>query len=473
MQADQHNYQPDKQFTDKGWNEMLKSLDKEMPVQEKKRRGFFWFLPFLLIGVAASVWAFYPNNQRTEIAQSQSQSQSQSQISEIPAESKIEIENQNIASENQITETKNNQNVNNKAKVDEDFPSIIESSGSLLPQVIEEILPVDKIEVIEEKDPLANLENEILPLDPSFITLALLELQEREELEMEEKEFYFEEEIIENSEPTKRKTEFGVYAGVVGDFANIKKPGLMTGAFVHFLIGKKIGLKTGIGYSQLQKEHPFYFTGNQEAALSNEFLSAALAVPPFSTVAVRSNSDFILEKFHQLDLPVLLTYSPIKRMEFQLGANATYLIKDQTRLIDNNLYINESVNNDYTIYGIELDALDLNSISQNQYADENYWTKLNVSAVVGLAWKPTRRINLAFQYHYGFLPILKSNNNNGAELIGSASIRTYEVYDNSGGFDPGTQVPNANLEGYRKSLFNNEKFIKYNNSIRFSIEYNF
>ena len=468
MQADQHNYQPDEQFTDKGWSEMLKTLDNEMPVQDKKRRGFFWFLPFLLIGVVASVWAFYPTSQKAEIAQSQIIYQNKN--SETPADGNLNIVDQNIESENQNYEIEYNHSENNKAKIDDDFPSIIQSSSPLLPQVIEEILPVEKTEIVEKKDPLAKLEKEVLPIQASFLTI---ELQKGKELAIEEKEYFFEEETIENPEPLKRKTEFGIYAGVVGDFSNIKKPGLMTGAFVRFPIGKKLGLKTGLGYSQLQKELPFYFIGNQDAALSNEFLSTALAQPPFSTVAVQSNSDFVLEKFHQLDIPVLLTYSPTKKIEIQLGANATYLIKDQTRLIDNNLYINESVNNDYTIYGIELDALDLNSISQSQYADENYWTKLNVSAVAGLAWKPTRRISLELQYHHGFLPILKSNNNNGADVVGSASVRIYEVYDNSGGFNPVTQTPNANLEAYRKSLFNNEKFIKYNNSIRFSIGYNF
>ncbi len=471
MQADQHNYQPDEQFTNKGWNEMLKTLDKEMPVQEKKRRGFFWFFPFLLIGVVASVWAFYPNDQRTEITQIINQNQNQNQISETPIENKVEIEPQNISSENQNPKTKNNQSVNNKTEIDDEYPSIIDSSNPLLPQVIEEVVHVEKTKIILEKDPLANLKSEVHPINPSFITIGL---RDNEELEMKEKEFFFEEEIIENAAPPKRGIEFGVFAGVVGDFANIKKPGIMTGASIHFPIGKKLGLRTGLGYSQLQKDQPYYFSGNQDAALSSEFLETAIATPPpFSTVAVQSNSDFILEKFHQLDLPVLLTYSPIKKMEFQLGANASYLIKDQTRLINNNLNLDESANNDYSTYGIELDAIDLNSISQKQYADENYWTKLNVSAVAGLVWKPTRKISLGLQYHHGFLPILKSNRNSEAEIIGSATDRNFEVYDNSGGFNPTMQTSNFNQESFGRQLFNNAKFIKYNNSIRFSIGYNF
>jgi hypothetical protein len=473
MQADQNNYQPDKRFTDQGWSEMLKTLDKEIPVQEKKRRGFFWIFAFLLMGGVASVWTFYPNHQKVEIAGSReailSQIENKSQSSETSLGNNLEIENQSILSENKIPKTKYRQSENNKATLEDNFPSIIKSLNPLLPQVIEELSPVEKNEIFEEKAPLAELEDEVLLIDPNFITI---ELQKREVLVMEEKEFFFEEEIIKNSAPIQRKIEFGIYAGVVGDFANIKKSGLMTGVSVHFPMGKKMGLKTGLGYSQLQKELPFYFIGNQDAALSNEFLNEVLNVPSFSSVVVQSSSGFILKKFHQLEIPVLLTYSPIKKLEFQLGANASYLIKDQKKLTNNNLSINESINDDYATYGIELGALDLTSISQSQYADENYWTKLNVSAVAGLAWKPTRRINLQLQYHHGFLPILKSNRDSGADYLAGATIDgVFEVFDNSVANDPGNipQLFNQSLEkGYPR-----EKFMKKNYSIRFSIGYNF
>ena len=293
-----------------------------------------------------------------------------------------------------------------------------------------------------------------------------------EELEIVEKEFFFEEKIIiVTPKLADRKTEFGVFAGVVGDFAEIKKIGLTSGGYVHFPMGKKLGLRTGLGYSQLQKELPYTFIGNQDAALSSEFLDASIASPPpFSRVAVQANSDFILEKFHQLDLPVLMTYSPVKKIQFQLGANFSYLIKDKIKLVNNDLDINYSANSDYSNYGIELGVLDLNSISPNQYSDENYWTKLNVSAVAGLAWKPTKRINLGLQYHYGLLPILKSNNSSSSSLIQGASTQRYEIYNNSGDFHSNSgSSPESRIE----KIFQKERFTKYNHSLRFTIGYNF
>ena len=61
--------------------------------------------------------------------------------------------------------------------------------------------------------------------------------------------------------------------------------------------------------------------------------------------------------------------------------NASFLIKEKTKLIHNSINIDQSVNDDYSNYGIGLDALDQNSISQNQYSDESYWTRLSVNAV--------------------------------------------------------------------------------------------
>ena len=472
MQADQNNYQPDKQFTDQGWNEMLKTLDQEIPVQEKKRRGFFWLFPFLLVGVVASVWVFYPKNKEVEIVQSQevvfdqNQNNDQNQNSETNVESNLEIINKNIATENQTNETNNLPVGNSKAKIDTNFPSIIESSNPLLPQLIEVIVPVEKTKLIEEQEPLARLKKEVQLINPNFITI---ELQKKEQLAIEEKEFFFKEKtMIKKSKLTKRKTEFGVFAGVGADFANVKKIGLTGGGFVHFPIGKKLGLRTGLGYALLQKELPYSFVGNQDALLSPEFLDVSVATPPpFSTVAVQSSSDFILEKFHQLDVPILLTYSPVKKMQIQLGANVSYLVKEKTRLINNSININQSVNDDYSNYGIELDALDLNSISQNQYSDENYWGKLNVSGVAGLAWKPTRRINFELQYHHGLFPILKSNNNIiGASLVEGSTNRAYEVYNNLGDYSL-----SSNNQPERR--FERERFIKYNYLLRFTIGYNF
>lgn len=473
MQADQNNYQPDKQFTDKSWNDMLKTLDKEMPVQERKRRGFFWLFPLLLIGMIASVWAFYPQQEVSEIAQSkevvinQTQTQTQTQKSKKSTERDIEIKSKNVITENRKTEIKKPQIKNNDSKFNDDFPSIIDSSNPLSPQMIEEIMPVENVEVNQQKTPFAKLREEVRTINSSFITL---QLQSQEEIVIEEKEFFYEEEvIIKDPIPSNRKKEYGAYAGIVTDFANINEVGLTTGGFVHFPIRKKFGLRTGLGYSQLQKELPYSFIGNQEAALSPDFINTATATPPpFSTVAVQSNADFILEKFHQLDLPVLFTYSPIKKMQFQLGANASYMIKAKTRLINNYLNINDSANDDYSNYGIELDALDLNSISQNQYSDENYWTRLSLNGVAGFAWKPTRRINIELQYHYGFLPILKSSRsgNNDQAIITGSTTRGYEVYNNSAD-------PNLSDALSLKNFFSKNKFIENNHSIRFTLGYNF
>lgn len=486
MQADQNNYQPDKQFTDQGWNEMLKTLDQEMPVQERKRRGFLWFFPFLLIGVVASIWAFYPKTENAEIAQSQevifdktktqTKTQTQTQDSKTTSENNVTILNENTSIINQNIKPNNSQIGNKTIIPQDDFPSIIKSSNPLLPPAIEEIESDEKTEIKEVKEPIAKLEKEVRTINPSFITLALIELQKEKELVIEEREFFFEEKnIVKTPKSTDREKEFGIFAGVVTDFSNVDKIGFTSGGFIHFPIRKKLGLKTGLGYSLLQKDLAYSFIGNQDALLSPEFIEQTTIIsspPPFSTVAVQTNADFILEKFHQLDIPVLLTYSPIKKIQFQIGINASFLLKEKIRLINNSIKINQSVNDDYSNYGIELDALDLNSISEDQYAEENYWNKLNLSGVVGFAWKPTRRINLELQYHHGFFPILKTNSSRDSILnpAGATFDNNYQVHNNPA-------YPNSNFSAAEsrsiKRIFNKNRFIKNNHSLRFTLGFTF
>ncbi|HFB99272.1 MAG TPA: hypothetical protein ENJ53_00570, partial [Phaeodactylibacter sp.] len=72
MQADHNNYQPDEQFTNKGWGEMRKLLDEEMPVKKKKYRGFFWIFLFVGLGAVSMLWSFYHKNFTQPVAEVQS-----------------------------------------------------------------------------------------------------------------------------------------------------------------------------------------------------------------------------------------------------------------------------------------------------------------------------------------------------------------------------------------------------------------
>lgn len=481
MQADEHNYQPDEQFTDHGWSEMLKTLDQEMPVEKKKRRGFFWLLPLLLIGGIASVWAIYfmdknsksglvSNEQITTYStpdiKNEEEVKNEKELSGIPTKANSK-ENTVIQTSSNIIDTNgryplNEQNLSNST-VKTLKPIVLEEDRQEETEVISnELIPVNN-RIIEE----------LITIDPVNITLKLRTL---ERMNIVDPKFYFEgKEIVEPVDKSfKEKLEFGVFAGVVSDFSQITKIGGTTGFTVDFPFSNKFGLRTGLGYTQLRKEQPYVFIGNQEANLSSDFVDVSTAAPPFETVAVQSRAYFVLENLHHLDLPVLFTYSPSKKIQFQLGGNLSYLLKAQTQLTTNNLSINNAVNDDYAVFGIELSDLDNNTLSQNQYQEEEYWTQLNINAVAGVVWRPFKKWSLGLQYHHGFLPILKSEsngNNTTPELVGGGGfgVRGFEVYDNSGGFNAGVNTPLGNLE----SSFQRDRFIRYNHSIRVSVGYNF
>lgn len=482
MQADEHNYQPDEQFTDHGWSEMLKTLDQEMPVQKKKRRGFFWLFPLLLIGGIASVWAIYllstPSGSGSEFLSNEQLTNYSTP--EISNEGEIKVINElgDISSSNKVEKI----DISTQSKVvevNDKYPLITQFSNTSTDKSIElEALENDST----EKTVKLNSDNsffyhrfdtELIAIDPSIITLKLHDMGKKN---LVFPEFYFEneEELVECQEKSfKEKMEFGVFAGGVSDFSQIKKLGVSGGLTVDFPLFKKFGIRTGLGYTQLRKEQPYVFIGNQEANLSSDFFDVATAAPPFETVAVQSRAYFVLENLHQLDLPVLFTYVPGKKIQFQLGGNLSYLLKAQTRLTTSNLFINNTVNDDYAVFGVELSDLDNNTITQNQYLEEEYWNQLNISAVAGVEWRPFKKWAFGLQYHHGFLPILKSqnNNDNSPELVQSIGSRSFEVYDNSGGFNADLNTPIGN--SFLEKSFPRDRFIRHNHSLRLSVGYKF
>ena len=472
MQADNNNYQTDEQFTNKGWNEMLKTLDQEMPVEGKKRRGFFWLFFLIGVGIVGSLWAFYPENFNQENNQLNSQNaiisinpsiENNENLNKIINQEVLTDDNINIKSakaNNTISKTKQYNYENKNTSESIDFPSILETSFPPSQPVIEEIIPIEK--TIEEVKPTRL--NAAVFIEPSFITI---ELQESEKLIFAEKEFVFEPSpTIKKEEKPKREKEFGVFAGGLIDLANTNELGAFGGGSIHFPIGKRFGIKTGLGYSVLRKEISYQFIGTQNAAIIPDVMALPL---PVSEILVHSRTDFVLKQFHHLDLPILLTYLPHKKIQIQLGVNASYLIKEKLEVLDNTLQVEEFASANL---GIGISAVDLNSITLKQYADENYWNKFDLSSVIGVAWKPTSKLNIELQYHRGWLPLLKSNKQELVSPIQGPTLtgRTYEVYDLS---FQSADVNEISNKRFFEKILNKENFRKFNQSIRLSIGYNF
>lgn len=483
MQADNYNYEPDDQFTDKAWLEMRELLDQEMPVEKKKRRGFFWLFMLIGIGVAGAIWAFLPKNATAPIA-----NQEQGIIS-INKSGALKNKNENIVLfENSkpkvndeittITNSKKTNTINNNSDIiSKNLQEANDSKGKqyiykndkridFAPNPVNDFLktiPVDDSEL--NSNPIENSKKteSKKPLIASKIDFtsihslqSLLDLNPTEALLLEEKmkEFTFES-VVEELAPPKREKEFGVFVGTLLDFSNTSTLGIFGGAYIHFPLGKKLGIRTGLGYSFLPKSDEYNFQGTQSANVIDELTNNSSAA---ATLEVQSSTIFELQRMEYLDLPILLTYQPNRKLQFQLGANGSYLINDGVDAISNGLDLISDpgqVVSGSSNYGFS--SVDLSSVSLRQYAEEEIWKRYDVSSVIGVAFQPTQKWNIELQYHRGWIGFLKDSQN---ELQDSNRSGVYNV-SNDGSL----------LESADNNTFFKKKNI--NQSLRLSIGYRF
>jgi len=452
MQADNYNYKPDKQFTDESWKAMRKVLDKEMPVENKRRKGIFWIFFMLGIGVVSALWFFSQekNTPEENNVQMTSRPQNVKTIPTLPSEKlnkepKEENSNSTIANlkiTNEKKSTLSNSNTNQTfgksvplkkySKQPEDFipstPNKVDDNIDFPSTNNSEIKTIAPAKVKSVDKPIAI--EPIAFLFENFYSPTNINLEEIEKWYVSEDDF--EEEEVINKVVDKRKIEGGVFVGGVMDFSNPRELGITSGVGVHFPIGEKLGIRTGVNYSSLKKNLPFHFSGQQSAMLNDNFADID---PTVSSVAIQSSTDFILNELGYLEVPILLTHSSNPKLRLEIGAQGSYLIRD----------VLNSTNNDFSIIqpdpsglpaGINNyseSTLDLRSISFRQYDEESYWNRLDVSGVVGLTWKPIHRLNIRLQYNRGLTKYFETNDS-GVRIVAN-EFDNYQVYSESNSAD--------------------------------------
>ncbi|MEM6964374.1 MAG: outer membrane beta-barrel protein [Bacteroidota bacterium] len=480
MQADEYNYQSDEQFTDQAWGEMHKILNKEMPVQKKKRRRLFWLFFFLGLGIAVSGWWFTTNNSSTP---SDTNSTKWS-VTAMPSVKATTSENKAIvtATEHEATASSTTENkVNQASEVNKNRTSKValpliptnNNNSTQLPSTPTEIKTtspssaIGKAKVIapvEQKStsnttskPLAsdlNIEN----IDAPFFLLmekkdAILAIdQPTTNTELDE------EKMVEPPKANDRKIELGLHAGILLDFVNLNEVGAFAGLHVHFPIQQKFGIRTGLGVSALPKDLDYRFVGEQVAAVNADL---SLAGGTLESIPVQSRTDFVLETMYRVELPLLVTYQPHQKIQVQLGGGVSYLLDEILTSQVNELSIDPTFASNNS--GVGLNVADLSSVSRNQYQEEDYWNRWDVSAIAGFTWKPFRRWQVELQYHHGFLDILKTNSD-GVLSSARGSLGNFEVYN-----DPqfNSQV-SSTLNGATQ-----RNYLNRNRSLRLSVGFNF
>lgn len=166
------------------------------------------------------------------------------------------------------------------------------------------------------------------------------------------------------------------YSWMVGIMTMDKssKLGFTTGLVANYRFNSKIGLETGLQYMRMQYSHV-------------KDKQRLLYFGPDTTYAVPSPADLKLTRTwtaHYLELPILFTYQPHRKVQLHAGIKTSYLIGESYRK--------------YYNYEVDSDLTTPSEINEEFYG-ANIW---NISILTGIRYYPIKRLSFNINYQRTF-----------------------------------------------------------------------
>lgn len=308
-------YNTDDSFTDRGWSEMKKLLDRELPVRPlpffRRRKGLFWL--FLMLIPLGAAWGYFYWERSGSTLLKSSFPEQQTPIP-LPAAKPI-------ASTSAETE-----------KCDEApliFSPVQKQRQAFTPKNIDN-QPLAYVGQMAEIPVQRILESEL----SSLAVLAF---------EPGPREFQPVLNSIEVHKPSpalKTHWNVGLEAGPLA-FDDFQTQGVSGAVVVNRALGQsRWGLQAGLGYSYISRPFPSQTLSRNTTQEEIENLADSLPGPGnfvtgTSLEAYASSTDSTISRLHYLDLPLALTYRPGKRWQFRAGGGVSLLLASQTVLGSN------------------------------------------------------------------------------------------------------------------------------------------
>lgn len=393
MQAsDKNNNSFDKEFFDVAWENMKTQLDEEMPVKKKRRRFFIWF--FLMAGCAIGI-IFWNNN----LISSEVEKEIPMAINSMTIDEMNEKDN-NTLSEIKISNKENTKQIpTTRNQIYKDKKNTIqETTASESINFSKKITPRKKLNSSSktvQDITIASIQSAEPILDVSF-----------NDKKIAINENYLKEKATGNICPPKRSISFEVQGGLAYDFTSSKKIGGTTGINVHFPIGKKWGLQTGLAYSLLPTVGEFQVSENFEAVVDESTLtmnSQALINADLSLYSVSASTIYQLKKTHFVEIPLLATYQLNRKWNFKAGLNWSKALKNVERIQEQDLIlVDNDPNSNLLLENFRTNNIsnESNSVLKNSY----------VSGVLGVSFNPSKKLSLNLFYYRESLKINTSSN---------------------------------------------------------------
>lgn len=403
MQANDKNNSPlDDQFFDQAWENMRSTLDKEMPTKKKRRRFLPWF--FLMTGAVIGLLFWYGISFSTQDVvttpivenpmSSPIQNNTNTNTKKVFAPSNANpISPNNTISKSTLTKQVKKSNFTQPAKNNKSFTS------NTTPTTQQDIYRTNK--TTKPKDQFISDIPVAVSNNKTITSLALLNsINPLLENKTTQLEFDLKSKETVKLCPPKRKIEFGIQGGLTNNFSPFNKIGFTAGGFIHFPIGKKWGIQTGLNYTTLAQNQLFYASENHDVILEDNSQSGGITpVANLDLYQLNTTIDYQLKSIHYLEIPLTTTFQISSKWKLQAGANFSKAIRGSVSSSEEqNFFL---IDNDPTS-ALELNNVRTNNIGFPELSNQE-WKKNFVSALLGISWNPVKQLSFNLSYHQAIL----------------------------------------------------------------------
>ncbi len=347
MNKDNHN-----DFENQGWETMLQTLDKEMPVENKRRR-FLWLAFF--VGLTTIVGGgFWYLNTKSPVKESDKTISKPIVSIDLPKNTegdKIVDFNKN----NKIIVNKNIDNTNNNL-------SLIENNKS-----IDKRNEMKSIELLNK------------------IKVAPLSIERDTNLKIEPQPIYGPIKCLAN---VSKKLRIGITTGLHTEKGR-KIDGFQAGLVVNQTLNHRLSIGASLNFRQTQT------SGDSISYFKKEYLANASA-----TSNLQSGKPISLDKLYYLELPLTIQCHFKKKFAFSTGLKTSYLVGQSVKENGTSVYFVSSSFN-------SLDNKVLLSQVNTTTLGLNRW---DVSLMGGFSYLPTKHIQLGLRYDFGLNNIINRTN---------------------------------------------------------------
>ncbi len=374
-------YNTDDSFTDQGWSEMKKLLDRELPVRPvpffRRRKGLLWLFLLLIPFGAAWGYFYWENSGAVQLPQSSFPEQRQ-QVIPSPTAKPIAAAS---AETEKCDEAPLVFSPVQKQKQKQTF--IANNMGDQPLAYVGQTAEIPVQAILESGlSPLAVLSFQpgSRKIQPVFRSI----------------------EVHKPSPAVKALWNMGLEAGPLA-FDGFQTRGVSGAVVVNRALGQsRWGLQAGLGYSYISRPFPSQTLSRNTTQEEIENLADSLPGPGnfvtgTSLEAYASSTDSTISRLHYLDLPLAVTYRPGKRWQLRAGGGVSLLLASQTELGSSAGYgvlkIGEAEDLNAPVTGSS------NSIPQDVGV-------LNPFAEAGVTFFPLPRLGLGAQASFGLRDVL-------------------------------------------------------------------